>query len=166
MAMASVTPAEGVMESAIIVIPQTNPHAGETLDLTFVAAADANYIVARTSLAASVRPIRGTGNDLPPLRPQDKRQSEALGELVEEAGPRPKGMSYYLSNLDGKKLYARNKTGKRTLGSYSLQWINRKWIVVCPRTFCYKWRRIDQCYASKGILGRMTGTLHLFRADS
>jgi hypothetical protein len=33
-----------------------------------------------------------------------------LGELVDEAGSRPKGMSNYLLDLRGKNLYARNKT--------------------------------------------------------
>jgi hypothetical protein len=156
MAMASVKPAEEVMESAIIVIPLTSPHAGEALDLTFVAASDcmffqlhqvpqprctyghcaaysagapfrpvevgavfkfpsiSNYVVAKPALAASVRAIRGTGTDLPLQQTQDKRQCvrqpEELGELADEAGSRPKGMSNYLLDLDGKKLYTRNKT--------------------------------------------------------
>jgi hypothetical protein len=43
MVMASVKPAEEVMESVIIVIPLSIPHAGEALDLTFVAAADCMF---------------------------------------------------------------------------------------------------------------------------
>jgi hypothetical protein len=35
-----------------------------------------------------------------------------LGELADEAGSRPTGTSNHLPNLDGKKLYTRNKTDK------------------------------------------------------
>ena len=38
------------------------------------------------------------------------RQPEELGELAEDAGSRPKGISKYLLDLDGKKLHTRNKT--------------------------------------------------------
>jgi hypothetical protein len=73
-----------------------------------------NYVVAKPALAASVRAIRGTGTDLPLQQTQDKRQCvrqpEELGELADEAGSRPKGMSNYLLDLDGNKLYTRNKT--------------------------------------------------------
>jgi hypothetical protein len=80
---------------------------------------------------------------------------------------RPKGMSRILmekSCIQGIRQIL--PKGKRTLGSYSVQWINRKWIIVYPRTLCYKWRFIDLCYVSKGTLGRMAGTPHFFSADS
>jgi hypothetical protein len=156
MAMASVKPADEVVESAIIVIPLTSPRAGEILDLSFVAAADCmyfqlhqvpqprctyghcaaysagspirpveigavfkfpsivQYIVAKPALAASVRAARAMETDIQAQQTQDKRQCvrqpEELGELAEEAGSRPKGMSNYLLDLDGKKLYTRYKT--------------------------------------------------------
>ena len=33
-----------------------------------------------------------------------------MGELADEAGVKPKGMSVYLLDLNGTKLYTRNKT--------------------------------------------------------
>ena len=156
MAMASVVPAGEVKESAIIIIPLTNPRASEALDFTFVAAADCMYfqlhkipqlrctyghcaaysadvpdrplevgavfkfpsitsfIVASPQLAAAVRAVRGAEVDVPLQQTQDKRrcvrQLEELGELAEETGSRPKGMSNYLLDLAGKKFFTRNKT--------------------------------------------------------
>jgi hypothetical protein len=61
------------------------------------------------TLATSVRAARSSEIDLPVQRTKDKRlrvrQPEELVELAEEAGSRPKGMSNYLLDLDGKKLY-------------------------------------------------------------
>jgi hypothetical protein len=52
--------------------------------------------------------------DLPLQQAQDKRQCirqpEEVGELTDEAGSRPKGMSIYLLDLAGRKLFTRNKT--------------------------------------------------------
>jgi hypothetical protein len=56
-----------------------------------------NYVVASAELAAAVRAARGAEVDLPLQQAQDKRQRirqpEELGELTDEAGSRPKGMS-------------------------------------------------------------------------
>jgi hypothetical protein len=74
----------------------------------------ASYIVASKELATAVRAVRGSEVDLPVQQAQEKRQCirqlEVLGELAEEAGSRPKGMSNYLLDLAGKKLFTRNKT--------------------------------------------------------
>jgi hypothetical protein len=71
----------------------------------------ASYIVASKELATAVRAVRGSEVD---LLAQEKRQCirqlEVLGELAERAGSRPKGMSNYLLDLEGKKLFTRNKT--------------------------------------------------------
>jgi hypothetical protein len=73
-----------------------------------------SYIVASTELAAAVRAVRGAEVDLPLQQTQEKRQCvrqlEELGELAEEAGSRPKGMSNYLLDLAGKKMFTRYKT--------------------------------------------------------
>ena len=74
----------------------------------------AQYIVALPTLATSVRAERGMEVEIPTQQTRDKRlcvrQPEELGELAEDAGSRPKGMSNYLLDLDGRKLYTRNKT--------------------------------------------------------
>ena len=58
--------------------------------------------------------MRGSEVDLLGKQTQDKRQCvrqpEDLGELAEETGTKPKGMSSYLLDLNGKKLFTRNKT--------------------------------------------------------
>jgi hypothetical protein len=73
-----------------------------------------SYIVVSTELAAAVRAVRGADVDLPLQQTQEKRQCvrqlEELGELAEEAGSRPKGMSNYLLDLAGKKMFTTNKT--------------------------------------------------------
>jgi hypothetical protein len=73
-----------------------------------------HYVVASSELAAAVRAVRGFEVDLPLQQPQEKRQClrqlEELGELAEETGSRPKGMSNYLLDLAGNKLFTRNKT--------------------------------------------------------
>jgi hypothetical protein len=73
-----------------------------------------SFIVAKQQLAASVRAIRAFENESELGQTPDKRQcvrqQEVLGELTDEAGGRPKGMSIYLLDLNGKKLYTRNKS--------------------------------------------------------
>jgi hypothetical protein len=73
----------------------------------------ARYVVASAALTAAVRAVRGSEVDLPVHQTQDKRQCirqlEELGELAEETGSRPKGMSNYLLDLAGNKLFTRNK---------------------------------------------------------
>jgi hypothetical protein len=100
-----------------------------------------SYIVASTALAESVRAVRGAEVDLSVPQTQDKRQCvrqpEELGELVEEDGSKPEGMSKHLLNLAGRKMWTLLRE-RRTLGSYSVQWTNLKWIIVFPRTFCCK----------------------------
>jgi hypothetical protein len=70
--------------------------------------------VASTELAAAVRAVRGAEVDLPGPQTQDKRQCvrqpEELGELAEVAGSKPKGMSNYLLDLAGNKMFTRSKT--------------------------------------------------------
>jgi hypothetical protein len=50
------------------------------------------------------------------------RQPDGIGELAEDEGSKPKGMSNYLLDLDGNKSFTRNMTdiAKRrwTLGSH------------------------------------------------
>ena len=74
----------------------------------------ASFIVASKQLAAAVRAVRGAEVDLPIRQTQDKRQCvrqpDGLGELAEDEGSKPKGMSNYLLDLDGNKLFTRNKT--------------------------------------------------------
>jgi hypothetical protein len=59
--------------------------------------------VASTALAESVRAVRGAEVDLSVPQTQDKRQCvrqpEELGELVEEDGSKPEGISKHLLNL-------------------------------------------------------------------
>jgi hypothetical protein len=73
-----------------------------------------SYIVVSTELAAAVRAVRRAEVDLPVPQTQDKRQCvrqpEELGELAEEAGSKPKGMSNYLLYLAGNKMITRSKT--------------------------------------------------------
>jgi hypothetical protein len=74
----------------------------------------ASVILARHQLAAAVRAVQGVDVELPvhqaPEKRQCVRQPEVLGELADEAGTRPKGMSTYLLDLNGKRMFTRNKT--------------------------------------------------------
>jgi hypothetical protein len=71
-------------------------------------------VVAKHQLAASVRASREEATASAVMETPDKRQcvrqQDALGELADEAGGRPKGMSIYLLDLNETKLYTRNKT--------------------------------------------------------
>jgi hypothetical protein len=72
-----------------------------------------SYVVASAELAAAVRAARGAEVDLPLQQTQDKRQCirqpGEVGELADDAGSRPKGMSTYFLDLAGRKLFTRNK---------------------------------------------------------
>lgn len=73
-----------------------------------------SFVVAKHQLAASVRASREEATASEVMETPDKRQcvrqQDALGELADEAGGKPKGMSIYLLDLNGTKLYTRNKT--------------------------------------------------------
>ena len=73
-----------------------------------------SFVVAKHQLAASVRASceEATASEVmeTPDTRQCVRQQDALGKLADEAGGKPKGMSIYLLDLNGTKLYTRNKT--------------------------------------------------------
>lgn len=68
-----------------------------------------SFLVAKHQLAASVRAARGVELEQTPEKRQCVRQLEDLGEPADGAAGKPKGMSIYLLDLNGTKLYTRNK---------------------------------------------------------
>lgn len=156
MALAKVVQAEEVPANSIMVIPLTPPHAGESLDFTYVAASDcmyvqlheqpqfrrtyghcvaysadvtdkpvaigevfkfstiASFIVAKRQLSAAVISAGGLEmgviGDLPTEKRQCVRPLVEMGELADETGTKPKGTSVYLLDLNGNKLFTRNKS--------------------------------------------------------
>ena len=69
-----------------------------------------SFLVAKHQLAASVRAARGVELEQTPEKRQCVRQLEDLGEPADGAAGKPKGMSIYLLDLNGTKLYTRNKS--------------------------------------------------------
>jgi hypothetical protein len=74
----------------------------------------ASFIVAKRQLSAAVISAGGLEmgviGDLPTEKRQCVRPLVEMGELADETGTKPKGTSVYLLDLNGNKLFTRNKS--------------------------------------------------------